>query len=72
MKRTIFLFILLLFLASCSSITKSEFLQHRTMYRNWDHMKFSWFGYRHPTAKDVKEAKEQNWWGIKVPYVPGQ
>jgi hypothetical protein len=35
-------------------------------------MKFSWFGYRHPTAKDVKEAKTQDWWGIKVPYVPGQ
>jgi hypothetical protein len=42
------------------------------MYKNWDHMKFSWYGYRHPTAKDLKEAKAQGWWGIEVPYVPGQ
>jgi hypothetical protein len=73
MKRSIMLIIVALALAGCSqSIARSEFLQHDSMYKNWDHMKFSMFGYRNPTAEDVKEATEQGWWGIDVPYVPGQ
>lgn len=73
MKRGIFLITAVLMLAGCShSLTKSEFLQHDSMYKNWDHMKFSWFGYRNPTQEDTQKAAEQKWWGIDVPYVPGQ
>lgn len=72
MKKSMLLLIMVLFLASCGSVSKSEFLQHDTMYKNWDHMKFSMFGYRNPTSEDVDKAQAQDWWGIDVPYVPGQ
>lgn len=72
MKKGVVLLIMVLFLASCGSFSKSEFLQHDKMYKNWDHMKFSWFGYNNPSAADAEKAKEQQWWGIDVPYVPGQ
>jgi hypothetical protein len=29
------------------------------------------FGYRNPTDEDIKIAKEQGWWGLDVPHIPG-
>jgi outer membrane lipopolysaccharide assembly protein LptE/RlpB len=73
MKKLVVLIFMVLFLASCGQhFTKSEYLQHDTMYKNWDHMKFSWFGPDEATSQDVEKSKEQQWWGIEVPYVPGQ
>ena len=73
MKRVLFLMAMALVLASCSqSIVQSEYMQHDSMYKNWDHLKFSIFGYDNPTAEDAQMAAEQGWWGIDVPYVPGQ
>jgi hypothetical protein len=70
MKMKIVLMLLALFLASCSgSLKQSEFLEHDTMYKNWDHMKFSWFGYRNPTDEDRQKSMEQGWWGFEVPDV---
>jgi hypothetical protein len=72
MKKFAFFIILALFLTGCSSIRQSGYLEHHTMYKNWDHMKFSWFGYNNPTAEDAQKAQEQGWWGIDVPIVPGE
>ena len=73
MKKLGFLIILALFLSGCGqSAVQSEFYQHDTMYKNWDHTKFSWFGYRNPTEEDLQKSIDQQWWGIEVPYVPGQ
>ncbi len=73
MKKGLLLIIAVVMLAGCShSVANSEFLQHDTFYKNWDHMKFSWFGYRNPTDEDTQKAIEQGWWGIEVPHVPGQ
>jgi hypothetical protein len=73
MKRGVLMIIAVLMLAGCGhSLAKSEFLQHDTMYKDWDHMTFSWFGYHNPSQKDAQETTEQGWWGIDVPYVPGQ
>lgn len=73
MKKLIFVTLLFAFLVGCGqSAVRSEYLQHKTMYKSWDHMAFSWFGYRNPTAEDRQKAIEQGWWGIEVPYVPGQ
>ena len=72
MKKIILLAVVLGFLAGCGqSAVQSEYYDHNTMYRSWDHMKFSLFGYKHPTEEDVQKAKEQGWWGIDVPHVPG-
>ena len=72
MKRSVLLILAIFMLAGCSSFSKSEFLQHESLYKNWDHMKFSWFGYRNPSEEDVKKSIEQEWWGIDVPHIPGQ
>ncbi len=73
MKKAIVLILMALFLASCSQkMMQSEFAQHDTMYKNNDHMKFSMFGYRNPTAEDGQKSVEQGWWGIEVPDVPGE
>lgn len=72
MKRSVLLILAIIMLAGCSSFSRSEFLQHESMYKNWDHMKFSWFGYRNPSEEDVKKSIEQEWWGVDVPHIPGQ
>lgn len=72
MKKIILMAVVLGFLMGCGkAATQSEFYQHRTMYKSWDHMKFSLFGYRNVTPEEVQKAKEQGWWGEDVPHVPG-
>ena len=53
-------------------MSRSEYLQHDNMYKNWDHMKFSLFGPDKATSEDLEKSIEQQWWGFDVPYVPGQ
>ena len=73
MKKTIVTFMLALFLAGCSgTLQQSEFMEHDSMWKNWDHMKFSVFGYRNPTEEDRQKSIEQGWWGFEVPVVPGE
>ena len=74
MKRLLFLLLMGLFLFGCGTTSKQSevFWQHSSHFKNWDHMKFSWFGYKHPTSEDLQKAADQHWWGIDVPYVPGQ
>jgi len=42
------------------------------LYKNLDHVGFSWFGYKKVTAQDAKTSKAENWWGTEVPYIPAQ
>lgn len=74
MKKLVVLIFMMLFLVSCghSLMGSSEFMQHDTMYKNWDHMKFSWFGTDQATSQDLEKSIDQQWWGFEVPYVPGQ
>ncbi|RJQ87126.1 MAG: hypothetical protein C4519_01215 [Desulfobacteraceae bacterium] len=72
MKKLVLIFLLALFVMGCGRVMRSGFLQHDTMYSSWDHTAFSWFGYRNPTPEDVEKSRAQNWWGLDVPYVPGQ
>ena len=71
-KKFCALALLGLFLSGCAAATKSEFWQHDSMYASWDHLKFSWYGYKNPTAKTGDESKNQGWWGIEVPYIPAK
>jgi len=60
--------IVLLAMTGCTTAMKqSEWCQHDTMYKNWDHLKFSWTGYAAPSESDVQNSNGQNWWGIGVP-----
>lgn len=55
---------LALFLAGCS--TQSDVWKHPTMYKNWDHLKFSWYGYENPTKETGVKSQDQDWWGNPV------
>jgi hypothetical protein len=73
MKRLLVLILMTLFFAGCGAAAReSGFWQHDAQYRDLDHLKFSWWGYKNPTATDAKEAQQQKWWGIEVPYIPAK
>lgn len=72
MKRILVVACLAFLLLGCSAATQSEFWQHDVVYQNWDHLKFSWYGYNKPTVEDSQMTVEQGWWGADVPYVPAQ
>lgn len=73
MKKLLALLFLGMFLMGCGAAARqSEFYQHSTMYQNWDHLKYSWTGYRNPTAETGEKSQEQGWWGIEVPYIPAK
>jgi len=73
MKRLILLSIVGLFLAGCGAGAKqSGFWQHDTVYRNWEHLTFSWYGYSNPTEETLDQSQQQDWWGIEIPYIPAK
>ena len=50
----------------------SEFYKHDSIYKDWDHVKFSWWGYENPTADHAKMSTDRGWWGEEIPYVPAE
>jgi len=67
MKKLFIVLIILTVSGCCTMADKSEFWKHKSVYASGDHMMFSLFGYQNPTIQDVKETKEQGWWGKPVP-----
>jgi hypothetical protein len=49
--------------------TESEFFDHDSHYKSWDHIKFSLWGYKHMDQKDIEKSRTEGWWG-KVVEVP--
>jgi hypothetical protein len=68
MKKIFFMLILALSFAGCTA----EWYQHDTIYKNHDHMFFSWWGYQNPTPQDLKNSEAQEWWGAGIPYIPAE
>jgi hypothetical protein len=69
MKKLVVIGLLLgLLMTGCSS----EFYKHDTVFKDWDHWKFSWWGYHNPTAQDASESQQQGWWGQEIPYIPAE
>ncbi|MGD8342778.1 MAG: hypothetical protein PVI38_15535 [Desulfobacterales bacterium] len=68
MKKLIVLLIMGLLLSGCSD----EFLAHDTLFKDWDHVKFSWGGYKDTTAEDAQMSAERGWWGEEIPYIPAE
>ena len=63
------LVLMLIFVAvGCASqqVEESEFWQHSSVYKNWDHLKFSTTGYKSPVPGVAEKSQEQGWWGIPV------
>lgn len=68
MIKRILVIIGALYLVGCTAARESEFGSHGTLYQNLDHYKFSWWGYKTPTAETYKKTIEQGWWGKPIPY----
>lgn len=64
MKKRLFLIgIVGLFLSGCGTSAKeSEFWKHPSMYKDWDHMKFSMA--QECTPEMTKESTQGAWWGV--------
>jgi hypothetical protein len=63
MKRLFLIGIIGLFFSGCGASAKeSEFWKHPSLYKDWDHMKYSQGQDRSPQM--TKESKEDGWWGI--------
>ena len=71
MKKLLVVIMLGLFLYGCGATAQqSEYWTHDSHFKNWDHLKFSLWGYKNPTADTQKNSQEQGWWGTEVPYIP--
>jgi hypothetical protein len=68
MKKLIVLLFIGLLLAGCSD----EFLAHDSLYKDWSHVKFSWWEYDNPTAEHAKMSADRGWWGEEIPYIPAE
>lgn len=73
MKKFLVLIFLSAFVMGCGAAAqRSEFWIHDSMYRTNDHLRFSWTGYKNPNPELGEKSLEQGWWGLEIPYVPGQ
>ncbi len=63
MKRLLLILVAVAFFAGCAAAEKSEFFQHDTMYRDVDHLWYSWYKYKKTDEKDIKKSLDENWWG---------
>jgi len=67
MKKIGLVLILALFLLGCGTAAqRSEFLKHDSQYENWDHLKFSWTGWKSASTKDAEKSDDQKWWGEPI------
>jgi hypothetical protein len=67
MKRLIAVMMMAIFLSGCGAAAReSGFYDHDTMYKNWDHLKFSICGYKNPDSKAIEESRVEEWWGKTI------
>lgn len=73
MKKWFIFVALALFLMGCGHASKdAELNPNGSHFKNWDHMRFSLWGYKNPTPETLKQSQEQGWWGKDVPYIPAE
>ena len=71
MKKTLMLVVLSAFAAGCGGpAAQTGVWQHDTLYRDWDHLRFSWGGHKEVSTTEVVKSREEGWWGKEVPAVP--
>ena len=71
MRRLVLLVFIGMFLVGCAGTAKEAgFCAHPTMYKNGDHLRFSWWGYKAPSEAACRKTVEQGWWGVPIPCTP--
>ena len=68
MKKLIVLVFIVFLLAACSD----EWYKHDSIYKDWDHIKFSWWGHNNVTADEAQKSTDRGWWGEEIPYIPAE
>lgn len=67
MKKLLFLLVATACVAGCGGpAAQSGVWQHDTLYRDLDHMGFSWGGHKDVSVDDVQKSVEDGWWGKEV------
>ncbi len=67
MKKLFAIALIGLFLTGCGTAAQRyEFWKHDSVYKSWDHLKYSWGGYQNPTDESLNKSQEQGWWGIPI------
>jgi hypothetical protein len=67
MKRLFVVMITALFLSGCGAAAReSGYFEHNTLYKSWEHLRFSMGGYKNVDQKEARQSKEQDWWGLNV------
>jgi hypothetical protein len=67
MKKVMLVLLAACACAGCSTAAQeSEVWKHDTMYKNYDHLKFSWGGHDSVSGEERKKSTDQNWWGKEV------
>jgi len=68
MKKLFVLLVLTACAAGCGGpASQSGVWEHDTLYKNLDHMRFSWGGYKEVTSDEVVKSVEEGWWGKEAP-----
>ncbi|MBW2150928.1 MAG: hypothetical protein JRH18_04620 [Deltaproteobacteria bacterium] len=70
MRNLVLLLSCVVLLSSCTVAKETQFAEHNTLFRNWDHLKFSLWGYKQPSEETYRKTIEQGWWGEPIPYSP--
>ena len=55
------------FLGCGPTARESGMFDHSAMYKDFEHMRFSLYGFRNPTQETLKMSQERGWWGLEVP-----
>jgi hypothetical protein len=64
MKKMLALLFVIACVAGCGTAAqKSELWEHDTIYKNWDHLSFSWGGHKDVSQEEAKKSVEEGWWG---------
>ncbi len=72
MKKLLALLVVSVCLAGCGTAAKkSELWEHDTIYKNWDHLSFSWSGHEEVSQQEANKSVAEGWWGkettVRVP-----
>jgi hypothetical protein len=74
MKKMLALLVVSACVAGCGTAAKkSELWEHDSIYKSWDHMRFSLGGPQEVSQEEAKKSVAEGWWGKETTvHVQGQ
>jgi hypothetical protein len=73
MKKLLILLVVVACAAGCgTSASQSGVWEHETLYRDMDHLRFSWGGHKDVSSEELQKSAEEGWWGKEIPAVSGK